>query len=89
MNQRDVTAITVGAVLGGLAAFLFMTERGRGVRLQIEPTLDELVREVQRLRGTVEKARSVANEGWKMLNQMAGEEERARNWNTPRQTSPF
>jgi hypothetical protein len=49
-----------------------MTENGRRVRDQIEPKLDDFVNELTRMRGTVEKARSAANEGWRSLNVVAG-----------------
>lgn len=49
----------VGAILGGL----YLTERGRRVREQIDPTLDGFVTEIERVRGTVDKARAAAQEG--------------------------
>ena len=36
-NSRALAATVVGAVLGGLAGYLFFTEHGRSVRRQIEP----------------------------------------------------
>jgi hypothetical protein len=49
-----------------------MTESGRRTRDQIEPKLDDFLREIHRMRGTVEKARSVASEGWRSLNDVTG-----------------
>jgi hypothetical protein len=49
-----------------------MTDNGRRVRDQIEPKLDAFMNELTRMRGTVEKARSAANEGWRSLNEVAG-----------------
>jgi hypothetical protein len=49
-----------------------MTESGRHVRDQIEPKLDDFMNELTRMRGTVEKARTAANEGWRSLNEVAG-----------------
>jgi hypothetical protein len=49
-----------------------MTEGGRRVRSQIEPRLDDFISEITQLRGTVEKARTAANEGWRSLNEMTG-----------------
>jgi hypothetical protein len=57
----------MGAVAGGVWGWLYLTENGRRVRDQIEPKLDDVMRELTRVRGTVEKARSVANEGWRSL----------------------
>jgi hypothetical protein len=49
-----------------------LTEQGRRVRDQIEPKLDNFMRELTRMRGTVEKARTAANEGWRSLGEMTG-----------------
>jgi hypothetical protein len=65
-------ATCVGAVVGGVFGWLYLTESGRNVREQIEPKLDDLVHEIGRVRGTVEKARSAANEGWRSLNDITG-----------------
>jgi hypothetical protein len=51
---------------------LYLTESGRYVREQIEPRLDDLIGEMTRVRGTVEKARSAANEGWRSLSDITG-----------------
>jgi hypothetical protein len=65
-------AAFLGAVMGGVWGWLYMTDNGRRVRDQIEPKLDAFVNELTRMRGTVEKARSAANEGWRSLNDVAG-----------------
>jgi hypothetical protein len=62
----------MGAVIGGVGGWLYMTENGRRVREQIEPRLDDFLGELTRVRGTVEKARTAANEGWRSLNEMTG-----------------
>jgi hypothetical protein len=66
-----LTATVVGAIAGGVWGWLYLTANGRRVRSQIEPKLDDFVRELANARGTVEKARSAANEGWRSLNEMA------------------
>ena len=45
---------------------------GSRVRTQIEPKLDDFVRELANVRGTVDKARTAANEGWRSLNDITG-----------------
>jgi hypothetical protein len=65
-------ATLLGAVAGGAWGWLYMTENGRRVRSQIEPKLDDFMRELQNMRGTVEKARAAANEGWRSLDEMTG-----------------
>jgi len=71
-RSRVLTATVIGAVAGGLWGWLYLTASGRQVRSQIEPKLDDFMRELSNVRGTVEKARSAANEGWRSLNEMAG-----------------
>jgi gas vesicle protein len=53
----------VGALVGGLASYLFYTERGRMMRDRLEPAVDDLVREFQKFRGTLEKVGDMANDG--------------------------
>lgn len=71
-RSRVLTATVIGAIAGGVWGWLYLTEAGRRVRSQIEPKLDDFMRELQQARGTVEKARSAASEGWRSLNEMAG-----------------
>jgi hypothetical protein len=71
-RSRVLTATFLGAVIGGVWGWLYMTESGRRVRDQIEPRLDDFLGEITRVRGTVEKARTAANEGWRSLNEMTG-----------------
>jgi outer membrane lipoprotein SlyB len=66
-------ATILGAVAGGVWGWLYMTENGRNVRSQIEPKLDDFMTELHRMRGTVEKAKSAANEGWRSLNELTGQ----------------
>lgn len=71
-RSRVLMATCLGAVIGGAWGWLYMTEKGRRVRDHIEPKLDDFLGELTRMRGTVEKARSAANEGWRSLNDVAG-----------------
>ena len=87
-NSRVMAATFVGAVVGGVAGYLFFTEHGRSVRRQIEPALDTFSRELLSFRTTVQKATGVASEGWKMLNEALGETGPAPRY-PGRQTSPF
>ena len=65
MNER--TAVTagalIGAVVGGLASYLFFTERGRGLRDRLGPTLEDLQHDFARFQGTLEQMGRVASEG--------------------------
>jgi hypothetical protein len=66
-RSRVLLASCIGAVAGGVWGWLYLTESGRQMRARIEPTLDDLIGEMTRVRGTVEKARTAANEGWRSL----------------------
>jgi hypothetical protein len=71
-RSRVLMATLLGAVAGGVWGWLYLTEAGRRVRDQIEPKLDDFMHEMTRVRGTVDKARTAANEGWRSLNEVAG-----------------
>ncbi len=71
-RSRVLLATFLGAVAGGLWGWLYLTENGRRMREQIDPKLDDFVRELTRARGTVEKARNAASEGWRSLNEVTG-----------------
>jgi hypothetical protein len=88
-NSRATAAAVVGAIIGGIAGYLFFTERGRSLRRSIEPALEDIARELSSFRGTVQKAAGVASEGWKLLNDAMGETTGPRRFPTPHQTSPF
>jgi hypothetical protein len=89
-SSRAMAATIVGALIGGIAGYLFFTDHGRGLRRQLEPALDDFARELMSFRSTVQKAAGVANEGWKLLNDALGDGGGAQaRYTTPRQTSPF
>jgi uncharacterized membrane protein YccC len=74
-NSRTFTVVVCGAVTGAAFAFLFFTDRGRRLRRQIEPALDDFSHELSSLRSTAQKAASVATEGWQLLTDAIGETE--------------
>jgi hypothetical protein len=88
-DRQIVAATLVGAALGGLAGFLFFTDRGRAVRRQIEPALEDFVRELSSLRGTVQRAADVAGESWRLLNDVIREPAQPSHRFPGGQTSPF
>ena len=73
-RSRVLLSALLGAALGGLAGYLYLTEQGRHVRGQIEPTLDGIVVELARARATGEKVREVAREGQRTLNDVVGKD---------------
>jgi gas vesicle protein len=88
-HSREIAATIVGAVIGGVAGYLFFTERGRSVRRQIEPALEDFSRELMSVRNTIQKAAAVANEGWQLLNDTFGEGRKVPARYPSGQTSPF
>lgn len=72
-NSREMAATILGAVVGGIAAYLFFTERGRRMRRQIEPALDDFSRELKSFAETVLKTAGAANDSWALLNDTIGE----------------
>ena len=89
-NSRAMAATVVGAVVGGIAGYLFFTESGRALRRQVEPALEDLARELNSFRSTVEKAAGVAAEGWHALTDALGEDTvRLPRYVAPHQSSPF
>jgi len=90
VGDKAIAATIVGAVLGGIACNLFITERGRDLRRQIEPALEDFAKELNSFRGTVQRASSVASEGWKLLNEALGEAgQQPSRYQNAHQTSPF
>jgi hypothetical protein len=71
-RSRVLLATMLGAVVGGVWGWLYLTEGGARVRTQIEPKLDDFIRELGNVRGTVDKAKVAANEGWRSLNEITG-----------------
>jgi hypothetical protein len=71
-RSRVLLATLMGAIAGGVWGWLYLTQNGARVRTQIEPKLDDFVRELANIRGTVDKARTAANEGWRSLHDITG-----------------
>jgi hypothetical protein len=84
-----MVATIAGAVLGGAAGYLFFTERGRALRRQFEPALDDFARELISFRQTVEKTAGIATQGWGMLNEAMDSGSQSSRYSNTRQTSPF
>lgn len=70
---RIACSIGIGALLGGLAGYLLFTDRGRQLRVELEPRLNELLGEMNDLRSTFERTRSAVSEGWQSFNQLVNE----------------
>ena len=72
-GSRVFLSALAGAMVGAAAGYLYLTDDGRRVRSQIEPKLDDAVREMRRLKGTASKVQSAASEGWRSLRELTGE----------------
>lgn len=72
MDDRSKVMLSalIGAAAGAVWGFLYLTAGGQRVRAQLEPKLDDFVMELRRMRGTVEKARAAADEGWRSLSDL-------------------
>ncbi len=88
-NSRDMAAVIGGALIGGVAGYLFFTERGRSVRRQIEPALEDFSRELMSLRNTVQKSAGAASDGWTLLNDVLGDSGQPPARSPRGQTAPF
>lgn len=65
-------AALAGAGVGAALGFLYLTERGRRFRHQLDPMLDDFVTEIKRLQSSVHKAKTAADEGWRSISAMVG-----------------
>jgi hypothetical protein len=65
---RIAMAIGLGALVGGVAGYLLLTERGRQMRDELEPRLNDVLGEIDKLRTTFESTRSAVAEGWRSFN---------------------
>jgi hypothetical protein len=85
VNERTVIVLSaiVGAVVGGSAGFLLLTERGRVIAREFEPRVDELARDLAALQRTASRAAAAAQEGWRALHDAAASQQ----WNEPRASS--
>jgi hypothetical protein len=62
-RTRIALGLGIGAALGGFAAFLLFTETGRRFRSELEPQLEELVGEAQRLTTAFDRTRRAVQDG--------------------------
>lgn len=70
-QQAQLLRVLAGAAIGAGFACLFMTESGKKLLDSAEPWLDEVIREMQRLRGAAAKVRDAVDEGRKSFESIA------------------
>lgn len=71
--NRVAFASMIGAALGGMWGYLYLTESGGRFRTQLEPRIDDFLKEVHRMQGTVHKAREAAGDSWASLQEIAND----------------
>jgi len=62
-QQTQLARALTGAAISAGFAFLFLTKRGKYLLDNAEPWLDEVIQDMQRLRGTAAKVRDAVDEG--------------------------
>jgi hypothetical protein len=62
-HQTQLSKVLAGAAIGAGFAFLFLTERGHRILNNAEPWLDDVIRDLNRLRNAAGKAREAVDEG--------------------------
>ena len=79
VNDRTRVAMCMGlgALIGGAAGYLLLTEQGRQLREDLEPRIDDLAGEVQKLGSAFDRTRRAVEEGWRSFNQLVNEERSA------------
>jgi gas vesicle protein len=72
-RARVALCVGIGAVVGGVAGYLLVTERGRSVRRGLGPRVQALVDEAQELGVAFERTRRAVADGWKTFNAIVEE----------------
>jgi gas vesicle protein len=62
-RSRIALGMGIGAAIGGFAGFLLFTDRGRTFRQELEPQLEQLFGEAQRLSTAFERTRRAVKDG--------------------------
>lgn len=73
-NIRIAAASLVGALIGGVAGYLLMTERGREARRHIQPAIEDLRHELASFAQSLEGAGNVARDGWRFLQDIVADD---------------
>ena len=72
-RSRLIWSMVAGAAVGGALGYLFFTDDGKRLRSTLEPHVGDLIDEVTRWRGTIDKVKSAAGEGRRSVADLVGE----------------
>ena len=61
-QARILLSIPVGALVGGMAAYLICTTHGRNTFAQVNPILDDVSHQLQEFRRALQRAKGIAHE---------------------------
>lgn len=67
-DQTQLSKVLAGAAIGAGFAFLFLTAKGHRFLDNAEPWLDDVIRDLHRLRSAAAKAREAVDEGRRSFN---------------------
>lgn len=62
-QQTQFSKVLAGALIGAGFAYLFLTSKGHRLLDNAEPWLDDVIRDLHRLRNAASKAREAVDEG--------------------------
>ena len=92
-HSQAIAATIAGAVLGGIAGYLFWSDEGRTVRRRLESSVATMARELGSFRRTIVQAAGAASEGLRFLDEFSGALDEGRaaasRHGEPHQTAPF
>jgi len=74
VNERAAVWLgaLAGAVIGGAFGYLYLTDRGRELREDLEPAVSDLLNELGKAWETAEQARAALDEAWRPAPPPAG-----------------
>ncbi len=67
-QQTQLSKVLAGAAIGAAFAFLFLTAKGHRLLDNADPWLDDVIRDLNRLRSAAGKAREAVDEGRRSFN---------------------
>jgi gas vesicle protein len=72
-QSRALAASLTGAIIGGIAGYLLISEQGQATRRQLERSLVDFSRELNDLRRLIEESATVVGGAWTAIRSALGE----------------